>query len=210
MDPYLPAFRAKQDTAVVPFFFMHEGEECVKVQIAGETRFAPVFRVTDMWIRDGLEEITYKDRWAEQYAQFKGGFTQVSDGTPLEEAPFLNPSRIGELRQLKIYSLESLASLDDRMIPRLGGKGYELKHLAQEWLAKRTREGADSKVAEMQAQIAELMARLDAQNTDAPDDAQEKMVLKDAIKVKTGKYPAGNPSLKTLQGILAELNEAAA
>jgi len=159
-DPTLPRFNSREQMAVVPFFFMHEGEECVKVQIAGETRFAPVYRAQDMWERDGLQEITYAERWPEQYRQFKEGSAQIADGTSLEEAPFLNPSRIGELRALKIYSIESLANLDDRNIPRLGGKGYELKEMAQQYLHKRQQTGAESKFAQMQAQIEALQAAL--------------------------------------------------
>ena len=209
MDPFLPKFNSKEQSSVVPFFFKHEGEDCVRVQIAGETRFGPVFRANDLWVRDGLEEITYAMRWAEQYAQFKDGLTQTADGTALEEAPFLNPSRIAELRQLKVYSVESLASLDDRNIPRLGGKGYELKSLAQQYLQKRQETGANDKVNEMQREIAELRAMLSAQIVQPVSNEGEYTRLREDIKAKTGKYPVGNPSLETLQRISSELNEAA-
>jgi hypothetical protein len=212
-DPTLPRFNSREQMAVVPFFFMHEGEECVKVQIAGETRFAPVYRAKDMWERDGLQEITYAERWPEQYRQFKEGSAQIADGTSLEEAPFLNPSRIGELRALKIYSVESLANLDDRNIPRLGGKGYELKEMARQYLLKRQQTGAESKFAQMQAQIEALTARLAATEAQpvtaigAGADEGEYTRLKEHIKAKTGSYPRGNPSLETLQRIVAELSE---
>lgn len=214
MDPTLPRFNPKEQAAVVPFFFMHEGEECVKVQIAGDTRFGPVFRASDMWLRDGLQEVTYKDRWPDQYAQFKGDRTQVADGTALEEAPFLNPSRIADLRQLKIYSLEALATLDDRNIPRLSGKGYELKQMAQEFLAKRQSEGANGKVAAMQRELEELRAMVQAQanqpvvNTD-PYAGKTDDDLKVMIADRFGKRPVGQPSRATLISMLAESNVAA-
>lgn len=207
-DPFLPKFSSREQAATVPFFFMHEGEECVKVQIAGDTRFAPVFRANDMWTRDGLEEITYAQRWPEQYAQFKGAQTQVADGTPLENAPFLNPSRIAELRSLKVYSIESLATLDDRNIPRLGGKGYELKALAKEHLEKQISNAANDKVADMAREIAELRARLEGQTVPQNPEG-EYTRLREEIKLKTGSYPRGNPSLETLTRLVAELNEAA-
>lgn len=210
MDPFLPKFDPKAQSVVVPFFFMHEGEECVRVQIAGETRFGPVFRAKDLWVRDGLEEITYAMRWPDQYAQFKDGKSQTADGTALEEAPFLNPSRISELRMLKIYSVEALANLDDRNIPKLGGKGYELKSLAQQYLQKRQETGANDKVVEMQRELAELRALLSDQVVQ-PTVAEEGEYtrLREEIKVKTGKYPVGNPSIQTLQRLVSELNEAA-
>jgi hypothetical protein len=214
-DPTLPRFNSREQMAVVPFFFMHEGEECVKVQIAGETRFAPVYRAKDMWERDGLQEITYAERWPEQYRQFKEGSAQIADGTSLEEAPFLNPSRIGELRALKIYSVESLANLDDRNIPRLGGKGYELKEMARQYLLKRQQTGAESKFAQMQAQIEALTARLAATEsqpvTETADvDTARKNILRDEIKARTGSYPPGNPKTQTveyLQRVLSETPE---
>lgn len=211
-DPTLPRFNSKEQMSVVPFFFMHEGEECVKVQIAGETRFTPVFRASDMWDRDGLQEITYAERWAEQYRQFKEGASQVADGIPLDEAPFLNQSRIAELRQLKIYSVEALANLDDRSIPRLGGKGYELKAMAQDFLTKRRETGANDKIAAMQAQIAELTAMLNKPTIAEPMVATTESEidrLKEEIKLKTGSYPRGNPGIEHLRRLVAELNESA-
>jgi len=209
MDPFLPKFDPSAQSVIVPFFFMHEGEECVRVQIAGETRFGPVFRAKDLWVRDGLEEITYAMRWPDQYAQFKDGKSQTADGTALEEAPFLNPSRISELRMLKIYSVEALANLDDRNIPKLGGKGYELKSLAQQYLQKRQETGANDKVVEMQRELAELRAMLSAQIVQPVSNEGEYTRLREDIKAKTGKYPVGNPSLETLQRISSELTEAA-
>lgn len=209
MDPFLPKFDPSAQSVIVPFFFMHEGEECVRVQIAGETRFGPVFRAKDLWVRDGLEEITYAMRWPDQYTQFKDGKSQTADGTALEEAPFLNPSRISELRMLKIYSVEALANLDDRNIPKLGGKGYELKSLAQQYLQKRQETGANDKVVEMQRELAELRALLSAQIVQPVSNEGEYTRIREEIKAKTGKYPVGNPSLETLQRISSELNEAA-
>ena len=213
-DPTLPRFNPNEQAAVVPFFFTHEGEECVKVQIAGETRFAPVFRAHDMYERDGLQEFTYAERWPEQYAAFKNGLTQVADGTSLDEAPFLNPSRIADLRQLKIYSVESLASIDDRNIARLGGKGYELKSMAREWLSKRMQNGSDNKIAELEAKLAALTASMGTPNTFPPQNADvfvgerdEYAMLKEQIKAKTGSYPRGVPGIDTLRRMIAELDE---
>lgn len=210
-DPTLPRFNPNQQSAVAPFFFMHEGIECVKVMIAGETRFSPVYPALSVWEMDGLTEVTYADRWPEQYQQFKNGSAQIADGTALDEAPFLNPSRISELRQLKIYSIEALANLDDRSIPKLGGKGYELKELAREYLTKRQAQGANNKIEQMQAQIEALTAMLnkpaDVHHYEpAVEPEGEATRLKEAIKAKSGTYPRGNPSIDTLRRMLTELD----
>lgn len=209
-DPTIARFNPNQQSAVAPFFFMHEGIECVKVMIAGETRFSPVYPALSVWEMDGLTEVTYADRWPEQYQQFKNGSAQIADGTALDEAPFLNPSRISELRQLKIYSIEALANLDDRSIPKLGGKGYELKELAREYLTKRQAQGANNKIEQMQAQIEALTAMLNKPVepiSDTDIDTARKNVLRDEIKARTGSYPPGNPKTQTVEYLQRVLDE---
>lgn len=206
-DPFLPAFRANEDPAVVPQFFMHEGEECARIQIAGNSRFSPVVPAHSVWERgDFGQDITYAERWPEQYRQFKEGSAQTANGTPLESAPFLNPSRIADLRALKVYSIESLAHFDDRYISRLGGHGYRLKELAQEFLAKQAAPAINSPdVSALLARIAALEA---AQTITEPADAFAHMddsQIKDEIARLTNVRPKGNPSRATLVGMLTDL-----
>ena len=212
MDPFLPTFKANEEAAISPQFFLHEGEECVRVLKAGDSRSIPVFRAVDVCGRGEFgEEVTYADRWPDQYAQFKQGSSQTANGTPLEQAPFLNPSRIADLRALKIFSVEGLAQFDDRYISRLGGHGYRLKELAQEFLAK----GFNIPAIDLQKQIAELTARLamvEASPAAAVIDADMRTdeELKQAIADKFGQRPRGNPSRQTLLSMLAQDAEVAA
>lgn len=203
-DPFLQPFKANEDPAVVPQFFLHEGEECVRIQIAGNSRFSPVVPANSVYDRgDFGEEITYADRWAAQYQQFKQGTAQTADGTPLESAPFLNPSRIADLRMLKVYSVEGLATFDDRYISRLGGNGYRLKELAQEFLQKQVApplSGPD--VAELLARIAALEAE---KGTADPYASMDDRALKDEIERLAGQRPLGNPNRATLMGMLTDL-----
>lgn len=213
MDPFLPTFKANEEAAISPQFFLHEGEECVRVLKAGDSRSIPVFRAVDVCGRGEFgEEITYADRWPDQYAQFKQGYSQTANGTPLEQAPFLNPSRIADLRALKIFSVEGLAQFDDRYISRLGGHGYRLKELAQEFLAK----GFNIPAVDLQKQIAELTARLAQVEANPPaaaiidSDSRTDEELKQAISDKFGQRPRGNPSRTTLLNMLAQDAEVAA
>lgn len=207
-DPFLQKFNsASINAAVVPQFFMHEGIECVKILIAGNSRFQPVFRAADLCdeLDDFGQPATYAERYAEQYAQFKAGSTQVADGTPLEQAPFLNPSRIQELRALKVFSIEALSQFPDNNISRLGGNGYFLKTQAQEFLAKRGTSNVDALAAENAELLRRIQALEQAANIAEADEANDKEELKEQIAAITGQRPKGNPSVETLRRALEEL-----
>lgn len=213
MDQFLPQFRPDESPAVVPQFFMHEGVECVRVLKGGDSRNTPVFRAEDVWERGEFgSDVTYAERWAEQYAQFKAGSQQTAGGTPLEAAPFLNPSRIDDLRKLKVFSLEGLANFDDRHISRLGGHGYQLKEMAQKFLEER----AFSDVTALAARNQELEARLAALETSLGGNSQEPDVyqhlsdeqIKERIFDLQGSRPRGNPARATLVSMLRTLEEA--
>lgn len=206
-DPFLQQFKPNEEAAISPQFFLHEGEECVRVLKAGDSRSIPVFRAIDVCGRgDFGEEITYADRWAEQYAQFKQGSSQTAGGTPLERAPFLNPSRIADLRALKIFSIEGLAQFDDRYIARLGGHGYRLKELAQEFLSQ----GFNLPAADLQAQISQLqdqiarMSGVGAAPAVIDADPRTDDELKEAIFQKHGTRPRGPVKRETMLNMLAQ------
>lgn len=204
MDQFLPQFRPGEEAAIAPQFFMHEGVECVRVLKGGDSRNVPVFRAADVWERgDFGADITYADRWPDQYAQFKEGSTQTAHGTPLEQAPFLNPSRIADLRNLKVFSVEGLASFDDRYISRLGGNGYHLKEMAQKFLVTHNVPKFDPEKEELKARLAALEAQM-GQPQDAYSNLSEEE-LKERIALATGSRPRGNPSRATLVGMLRDL-----
>lgn len=206
MDQFLPQFRPGEEAAIAPQFFMHEGVECVRVLKGGDSRNVPVFRAFDVWERgDFGADITYADRWPDQYAQFKEGATQTAHGTPLEQAPFLNPSRIADLRALKVFSVEGLAGFDDRYISRLGGNGYKLKEMAQEFLAKRAVSSPSAYAEENEALKARLAALEAQMGVPEPYTHLSDEELKERISLATGSRPRGNPSRATLVGMLRDL-----
>lgn len=206
MDQFLPQFRPEDEPSIAPQFFLHEGVECVRILKGGDSRTVSVFPVNEVWQRgDFGESITYADRFADQYAQFKAGTTQTANGTPLDMAPFLNPSRIADLRQMKVFTVEGLAGFDDRYISRLGGNGYKLKEMAQEFLAKRAVSSPSAYAEENEALKARLAA-LEAQ-MGVPDQFSSLTdeELKERISLATGSRPRGNPSRATLVGMLRDL-----
>lgn len=181
-------------------------QEVVEVRMAGERHFAPVFPAHAMWQRVNGEEITYAERWPEEYARFKAGQEQVAAGTPLSELPFLTEARRMELRGLKVYTAEALASLDGKNLTNLGAEGRKMKDQATAYLE---RANGFSSSAAMAEQIADLQAQLAAMQAEAPaaPDQDERESLKTRIADLTGARPKGNPSVDTLRAMLADLQQ---
>ncbi len=183
--------------------------EVVEVRIAGDRNYAPVFPAHQMWMRQNGEEVTYAQRWPDAYARFKAGKEQVADGTPLSELPFLSEAKRAELRALKVYTAEALASLEGKQLAALGTLGRELKTQATAYLDS-AKGGAG--VAALAAEVEALRAELAAVRGDAPTEEPdaEKEALKARIAALTGSRPRGNPSVETLRAMLTDLNVDAA
>lgn len=214
------------DALVVPFFKaiavpdqakskaegrpIFRDQEVVEVRIAGDRNFAPVFPAHSMWKRVDGEEITYAQRWAAAYTRFKDGREQVADGTPLSELPFLTEAKRAELRSLKVYTAEALASIDGKNLANLGAQGREMKTQAQAYLdTARGTAGVTAMAAKLEALQEEVLALRAAATAVAPvepmDEGGEKSALKEQIEALTGAKPRGNPSVETLREMLADL-----
>ena len=177
--------------------------EVVEIRIAGDRNFAPVFPAHSMWRRVDGDEITYADRWPDAYARFKEGQEQVAHGTPLSELPFLTEGKRQELRGLKVYTAEALASLDGKNLTNLGPKGREFKDQAAAYLERAKGVAVDTA---LRARIEELEAIVaNGGGSTGAEDQSERDILKAQIAEKTGAKPRGNPSVETLREMLAEL-----
>ena len=185
--------------------------EVVEVRIAGDRNFAPVFPAHAMWMRVDGEEITYAQRWADAYERFTQNREQVAEGTPLSELPFLTEAKRAELRALKVYTAEALASLDGKNLKALGDMGREMKNQATAYLEKA---GGSAGTVALAAEVEQLRAELAAMRGDTPPttdyaEAQEKEDLKVQIAALAGSRPKGNPSVETLREMLADLKVSA-
>lgn len=185
--------------------------EVCEIRIAGDRNFAPVVPAHDMWQRVDGEEITYAMRFKDAYARFQEGREQVAYGTPLSELPFLTEAKRAELRALKVYTAEALASLDGKPLSNLGQQGRELKNQAQAYLD--SAKGSAQTVA-LSREVEQLREELAAMRADAAqatpvdvpaDDNVERDALKEQIFKLTGNRPRGNPSVATLKETLADL-----
>lgn len=231
----------EREITITPFFKMLEIEnipksetagravmeimEVVEVRFAGSKNYAPVFPAQAMWKRDGNREITYAERWADQYREFKEGNSQEANGTPLEMLRDygLTPELLSLCRALRIYSIEALYHLEGDRAKSLGMNQNRLKDAARDFMAERARTtGAFSEVEQLKARIAELEARstvVPAATLTEPEidvvvaeaDAYAALTdseIKDRIKGLAGIRPAGNPSRATIVGMLSGLEAA--
>lgn len=209
--------------------------EVVEIRIAGDRNFAPIHPAHSMWKRINGEEITYARRWPEQYARFKASQEQIAEGTPISELPFLSEAKRAELRGLKIYTAEALASLEGKNLTVLGAEGRDMKARAAAYMdraggsAKSVALAAENEA--LRAQIAALQAGESKSGDGAPaadpapapasgkgaeekpaddlDEEAEKISIKAQIKELTGNAPRGAPSLETLRAMLADLKDPA-
>lgn len=228
---------ARQESNITPFFRtqsyedvnaserekrpMFKEREVVEVRIAGDRHYSPVFPAHAMYIRQDGEEITYAMRWPEQYARFKDGHAQVADGTPLDELPFLSAAQRSTCKALKVYTAESLATLEGKNLRNLGPDGAKMKQQAQEYINSARGFADNTQAAQenqhLKAQVETLRKQLlQAQQAETPADekplldgaARETATLdlnsmadaevKAWIKTQTGSAPKGNPSRDTL------------
>lgn len=198
-------------------------EEYVEIRIAGDRNYAPKFPALSMWKRVDGEEVTYAERWPDQYRKFKEGLQQTAVGTPLAELPFLTESKRAELRALKIYTAEALAGLEGRNLKALGMEANKLKTQAKAYIESARGSADVTRMAEEMAALRQQIEELKAANmpvipqTDDDEDqggntdfaSWEDELLKEYIAEKAGSRPRGNPNHDTLVSMAVELSVAA-
>lgn len=211
---------AKSKEAGRPIF--DEMEVC-ELRFGGDMQNRPVFPAHDgtyLTREDGSTEfVTYAERFPKQYERFKAGKAQAKDGTPLEEAPFLSSKQRSELKGLQIYTVEQLASLDDRRLKTLGMDGRTLQQAASAYIFNATSSAEAVRLAAENAELRERLAKAEAAQTKAAKvEEKEEPVshgfqdwsvddLKAYIEEATGSKPRGNPNKDTLVRMAEEATE---
>lgn len=196
--------------------------EAVEVRIAGQRNYAPIFPVDAVYRREGLRMITYAERWADQYADFVAGNSQIASGTPLEMLrPFgITESLLSLCRALKIYSVEALHSLEGQAAKSLGMHANTLKEMAAKYMGDTPAPvtADDSRIAELEAKIAALMALSGRAPGEAEADAalaaadvekvsgdvDEYADLRARYQAAAGTHVRGKPNLETLRKMVAQ------
>jgi hypothetical protein len=188
-----------------------DDREVVELRSPGKKDY-PVFLATQVshWVEDpisgGQTQITYAERFAKQYQQFKAQSAQTKSGTPLTHAPFLTEARRAELRALNIYTVEALATVDGQELKNLGQGGRDMKNAAMEFMEEGRRNAPN---AQMSAELEALRARnatleedVEALKNSRIDTEFKDMSveqLKQYIAAHAGHVPAGSNNRKTLE-----------
>lgn len=152
--------------------------DMVKIYVAGD----------NLSVIDTLAREDHKQRFPLQWAQFmnKTGNDPHLSGTPLSQWPLVSQSQVEELKGLKFFTVEQVASASDQQISRIGmlagmsphafrdrainflkvAKDESDANKQEEELAKLREENArikqetDAKMAEMQAKFESQMSSL--------------------------------------------------
>ncbi len=152
-------------------------------------------------------KVTYAERFAHQYRQFKALAAQTKSGTPLTHAPFMSEGKRAEMRAQNIYTVEALAAIDGAELKNLGSGGRELKNAAMAYMAEAK---ANAPSLQLQNELEQLRARNaileeDAAAKKAREAAAENEFegmeldeLRQFIATNSGQAPHGSLNRKTL------------
>lgn len=103
----------------------------------------------------------HKDRWPNQYRAFVESRESPSEGTPLEEWAAVSASQVMELKSCHVRTVEALAGLSDTQLAKtVPMGGHALREKAQRFIEGQS--AADVRIAELQAQVAALIAAQEA------------------------------------------------
>lgn len=119
-----------------------------------------------------------QSRFPDHYAKFKAGEGQQIIGTRLDAVPFITRSMCEEFKFFGIFTVEQLASTGDEVGQKFQGF-QQFKQKAQKFLEAAN--GTDSRVTELERQLAEMKALIEAKD--------------DAVQMLTGAKQAPKPAV---------------
>jgi hypothetical protein len=184
--------------------------EVVEIRIPGSRNYTPYPATAHShWQSDPFtgeqSSVSYAERFAKQYQQFKSQQVQTKSGTPLDQVRFLSPGECAGLRAMNIYTVEQLALIDGQELKNLGPGGRDWKNRAIEYIAESK---ASAPNAQMQAELEAMRAQLAVLQEDnealkktggeGPFKDMTVEQIRDYITTHTGQAPLGNISRKTL------------
>lgn len=126
-----------------------------------------------------------KQRFREAYRAYQEGTKALSSGTPLAQWPVMSTSQVEEMRYLGFLTVEQIAEANDGVVANISGL-QGLKNKAKAFIefskgaapleqlqkevseAKNVNETLARQLAETQAALAALSARMDEQKAEAP------------------------------------------
>jgi hypothetical protein len=176
--------READKSLMVRFFYKN-----VENKMASKTQGRPVFREkTYIEIRvagqrdvQACRPATHADkmRFPAHLEAFEKRMEPPTEGMPLTEWAKITRSQAEELAFKNVKTVEQLASMKDSNLQQFMN-GYKLREQAIKWLETNSEETDDREKAELKQQVADLqsqMAELIAANKEVPTPAPEKQDL---------------------------------
>ena len=109
--------------------------------------------------------------WPEKYIAFRNNQSQDNNGVPLETWGMLDPSRVADLKALRITTVEQLADIPDGNLSGIGMHARAEREKARSYLAIAK---GDAPVAALKAENDELKKRLERLEALAAQSVTEK------------------------------------
>lgn len=173
---HTPAPRVNGEVA---FFYLKTVKDPARSADAGRPIHASVeyIKIRVPGSRDEVDRPSRPEdytRFSPAYAAFKAGDKEQVTGTPLKVWPRISEPQVEDLRHLKIYTVEQLASVADSNLQALGPGGRSLRDEAKAFLelaagaAPLSRMQAaldkrDEEVAALRQQVEDLRRALEKQ-----------------------------------------------
>lgn len=117
--------------------------------------------------------------YKEAYAAWKEGREMPENGTSVTRWPVLSPSQVRQLLDLRVRTVEDLASANEETIMRLGMGGRSLKDKAVAWLAAANGPG---KLAEEVSSLRQEIDAVKLRNTSLEEQNRELQAQVAALK----------------------------
>jgi hypothetical protein len=187
-------------TLLVKFYY-----KSVQDQAATRAEGRPIFRektYIDIKVpgqRDGAARPATADdksRFQRHYDAFKARIELPVDGTPLAEWPLITGSTVEEMSFMNIKTVEQLADLSDNLAGKfMGAQNFKAK--AKAWLERAKKEltaeslqhelaDRDALLVDMQLQLDDLRAQLDAKPRKRKSRAKPKTLPVEGDPMMTG------------------------
>lgn len=164
-------------------------EDCdmVKIYVPGDPT-----TVIDTFVRDE-HKARFPLHWA-HYQNIHDGKKEA--GTPLSAWPILQPSQVEELRALKFFTVESVATASDAQLQRIGMIAGMAPHAFRERAGRYLKAAADDGFATQQAEAAKkLQEENEAMRAEMAEMKAMMQQLAANQKAKPGPKPKTEPEI---------------
>jgi len=121
----------QSDAALFVRFFLHPVKDEKRSEEEGIPKYIEIemIEILSPGNKDkfcGRATDHYKQRFPKQYSRFKEKMDEGTNGTPLNQFPFITASDIKELEYFNVFTAEQLINMPDGNIDKIGVNGRNL------------------------------------------------------------------------------------